>query len=266
MATGVNRRALALAAIGLLVAAVAFARWDLVEQAARMTAKQFARGGAARGKLLFEIALFAGILGFTLRVIPVRVDWRKDLTILGLAAVAGWCAEAWGTRLGLWKYYTRETPPLWIVPAWPLGALVIDRMSDHMKRILNPRLDDRTANVVYHALAFLVAAAFTGFARPALGHPATIALGAALVAAFALKPDPREAVPVLLTGFACVFFADLWGTTNNCWRYYLQSPNTPARLASGVAFGMLFDTALVFLCLRLAGAVWAPRAEGPRRT
>jgi len=265
LAQGVNRRTVALLALAAFVACVAIARWDLVEQAARMTVKQFARGGAARGKLLFEIALFAGILGFTLRVVPLRVDPRVDLTVLALAAVAGWCAEAWGTRLGLWTYYTRETPPLWIVPAWSLGALVIDRMSDHASRLLAPRLDTRGAALLYGGLVVLTVVVFAAFSRPVLTHPATVALAAALLAGFAIKPDPKAAVPVLLTGFVCVFFADLWGTTNHCWRYHLQHPNTLPRLGAGIGFGMVFDTAVVFLCLRLGKAIWAPRAKGPNR-
>jgi hypothetical protein len=260
-----SRRALYVAGLAAFIALVAFARWDLVEQAARMSLKQFAKGGAARNKLIFEVVLFGSIILLTLRAIPKRIEPKKDILLLAIAAAAGWLAEAWGTRLGLWKYYTKEAPPLWIVPAWPLGTLVIDRMSDHARRLLEGRLSERTASALYWLLALATAAVFAAFARPALSHPATLALGAALAAAFAVKPNAREALPFLLTGFACVFFADLWGTTNNCWRYYLRSDHYWSRIFLGVGFGMAFDTAVVFLCWRL-GNFLAPRLgpEGQR--
>ncbi|PCI31448.1 MAG: hypothetical protein COB53_13150, partial [Elusimicrobia bacterium] len=101
-----NRKQIHFLAIFIFFALVAVSQWGLVEQAAHMTAKQFAKGGMPRAKLLFEIGLFLGIITFTARVIPAKFNPRRDAVLILLGLIAGWCAEAWGTRFYLWRYYT----------------------------------------------------------------------------------------------------------------------------------------------------------------
>ena len=36
----------------------------------------------------------------------------------------------------LWIYYTRERPPLWIIPAWPIASLSIDRLTRLLNHLL----------------------------------------------------------------------------------------------------------------------------------
>ena len=31
-------------------------------------------------------------------------------------------------QVHLWQYYTGEPPPLWIIPAWPVAQLAINRI------------------------------------------------------------------------------------------------------------------------------------------
>ncbi|HBL17955.1 MAG: hypothetical protein A2X36_06560 [Elusimicrobia bacterium GWA2_69_24] len=248
-----------LAALAGLMALIAAARFDLVELAFRTTLHELGKGGAVRIKLLAEIALFGGILLFTLWVIPRKAAPRRDACIVGAAALAGFFAESWGTDLGLWRYYTGERPPLWIVPAWPLGALVIDRCSDMTRTLLETWLDPRAVRAAWGFMVLLVLGYFVAFSARWLTHPATLIVLAGLAAALFLRPDPSRDLPVLLTGACCVFFADLWGTTNNCWRYHIQDGSL-LTLAGGVSFGALFDSAVVLLCLK---GVEAYRPFGP---
>ncbi|MBI4675970.1 MAG: hypothetical protein HY748_00105 [Elusimicrobia bacterium] len=242
---------------GLMVAALAvLACWrlDLVEEAFSATLRNLQKGGWARWHILAEIVLFSGILALTWRAVPLRLDPVRDLVIIGLAACVGWVAEAWGTREGLWAYYTGERPPLWIVPAWPLGALVVDRLADAARRRWGGCLRSRDLDIAYRLLGATCLAVCAAFALPWLGEPKTWAVLAALAAAVAARPEPDGDFWVLATGLACVFLADVWGTTNNCWRYYPQA-HGGLGLASGIAFGIAFDGSLVLGCLKLANGL-----------
>ena len=63
--------------------------------------------------------------------IVARADLRTDGLIVLVATVGGLVIEAWGTQTNLWFYYTSERPPLWIIPAWPIATLSIDRITAH---------------------------------------------------------------------------------------------------------------------------------------
>ncbi len=245
---GLNESRLRLAYAALVAAAfvgVALWRLDLVLLAARVTARTFARGGATRWKLLGEIVLFCAILAGTWKALPWKPRPARDAAVLLLGLAAGWAAEAWGTRLGLWHYYTGERPPLWIVPAWPLGAALIERLGERARARWGAA--PRSA---YWAASLAVAAYCLAFSRPWLDRPVgwlgAVAAGAALLAV----PEPAEDFWLLAAGLACVFFADLWGTTNGCWAYWLR--HEPFGLIRGIAFGMAFDAAVAVGCLRLA--------------
>jgi hypothetical protein len=60
----------------------------------------------------------------------VRTDWVILLVGLG----GGLVIETWGTQTQLWTYYTLERPPLWIIPAWPIASLSIDRLYRLLRR------------------------------------------------------------------------------------------------------------------------------------
>ncbi|MBI3296792.1 MAG: hypothetical protein HYZ75_01415 [Elusimicrobia bacterium] len=250
MPVGVKaRRWVAFGAAAALMLAVTLWRQDLFLEAARVTWKQFQAGGSARNKLLVEVALFAGIMLYTLRVIPDRADFKRDGLRVALALAAGWAAEAWGTRLGLWSYYTRETPPLWIVPAWGLGTLVVERTGARWSGAA-ARIPAGRRRLLYGAAAALILGVVAAFSWPTLAEPATVAMLAAVAAALLVGVDTARDLPVLAAGFLCVLFADTWGTTNNCWRYWLQHGYGSLGLAGGVLFGATYDTALVLGCLK----------------
>ncbi len=241
-------RVLYAALIAALFASVALWRGDLVVQAARATAQTFALGGAARWKLLAEIVLFAAILVSAWRAIPASTRPAHDAAVFVIAAAAGWAAEAWGTQLGLWRYYTAERPPLWIVPAWPLGAALIERLAAGARARWGAA--PRAAFWAAAAAAFAVCVLFC---RPWWSDGRAWAGLAAVAAALTAGADAGEEFWPLAAGFSAVFFADSWGTTNGCWAYYLAA--RPGGVWQGVGFGMAFDAAVVLGSLRLARAL-----------
>ncbi|MBI5208712.1 MAG: hypothetical protein HY927_01915 [Elusimicrobia bacterium] len=259
---------------GLVVAVfagLAFWRIDLLQEAFLVTLRQLEAGGTARLRVLAEIALFSGILALTWRVIPRRVEPARDLPAAVLAVLAGWAVEAWGTRQGLWSYYTGEQPPLWIIPAWPLGAVVISRLADSARSAWGAKLSDEGHRRAYALLSAACLAVFALFAWPWHDRPQTWAALAALLLAVAAWPDPRRDFWLLAAGVACVFLADLWGTTNNCWRYH-AGRHADRALPIGIAFGMAFDSLVVLGCLKGAllcggsGAILRRGGQPVRRT
>jgi len=246
------------AALVALFAAVALARFDLFQEALRVTLLQLQRGGAIRWKILGEVVLFGAILLLTLRIIPARIEPRRDALIALLASGAGWLVEAWGTRAGLWAYYTRESPPLWIVPVWPLGALVVDRIAAAFEARFARACDQRRQAALYRCYCVLFAAVFAGFAFPAGSALLCAALLAAILAGLLLRPLPGDVWRVA-AGLAYVFFADFWGTSNGCWSYRPRHAAFSGN-AFGILFGMSLDSAVVMLCLKAVR--WLLRLRG----
>jgi len=72
--------------------------------------------------------LLIGVFLFMSLVIMARADLRTDALIVLVGAVGGLVIEGWGTQTYLWWYFTAQRPPLWIIPAWPIASLTIDRM------------------------------------------------------------------------------------------------------------------------------------------
>jgi hypothetical protein len=252
---GLNRAYLGL--LIALMAATASARSDLFLGALRTGWRELSRGGFPFWKTALEAALFGMILLLTACAVPRRANPRKDSLIFAFGCLFGWIAEAWGTRAGVWRYYTGETPPLWIVPAWGLAGLVIDRASRAAERRFSPGWTPRAQASGYYTLACAFAASFALFVFPASAQASSLGLFAAFLAGLLIRPRPSD-FWLFATGAACVFFADFWGVTNRCWAYHTQRPGNPAGAAEGIAFGMLFDAALVLLSIKSA------RALGPK--
>lgn len=232
-----------------LLAAVALWRRDLFAEAFRVTMAQLQHGGQARWRVVGEIALLGSIVLMTLRTVPARITPKRDAWIVLYAALLGWIVEAWGTRTGVWAYYTGEAPPLWIIPGWILGALVIDRASEAVEARFGGWLAVRSS-AVYWGYSSAYALVFWAFVLPAAPRLSSVAVFTLLVAGLLYRPHPRDA-SVLLTGLGYVFFADFWGTTNHCWTYYLQG-RMGGGLPLGITYGMFLDSALVFASLKAA--------------
>jgi len=187
-------------------------------------------------------------------LIMAGADLRVDAWIVFVGFVGGLVIESWGTQTEIWWYYTAERPPLWIIPAWPIASLSIDRLVRLLRRWLpkNPF----TKLPVYRLAYWLVFPAFyalmLSFIWPTVDKSFTI-LALTLVTLMILTPtDYRVAVLTFIAGSALGYFLELWGTTRECWTYYtLATPPVFAVIAHGMAAVAFWRTVLVLQHLRL---------------
>ncbi len=195
--------------------------------------------------------LLIGLFLFMSFTIVARADLRRDLPIVLVATVGGLVIEAWGTQTNLWHYYTSERPPLWIVPAWPIATLSIDRITrllDFVIRRIASRFSRLSLSarhpwsrlVSFRTLYWITFAGFTAlmlpFVAPTFNKPYTI-FAILLCLLLILSPtDYRRTVLVFAAGAGLGYFLELWGTTRECWTYYtFQTPPAFAVLAHGMA-------------------------------
>jgi hypothetical protein len=184
--------------------------------------------------------LLAGNFLAMFLLILAKADWRADLKI-GLAGLAGGLAiDCWGPQAILWTYYTSERPPLWIIPAWPISSLAIDRLARlldwaAMKRKLFVG-NERWFRVAYWLVFTGSYALMARFVAPtwdkSLTWVAMILCGLIIIT----PTDHRWATLTFLAGTGLGYFLERWGTARECWTYYTrQTPPLFAVLAHGMA-------------------------------
>ena len=179
--------------------------------------------------LLLSIFLFMSLL------IMAKADLKKDAIIIFVGLVGGLVIESWGTQTELWFYYTNERPPLWIIPAWPIASLSIDRLY----RLINSktaRIPDKSIKIVYWVTFTFFYLYMLFFVYPTLNKSLTI-MALILCAFLILTPvNQRAMIFTFLAGSGLGYFLELWGTTRYCWMYYtFQTPPFFAVLAHGMA-------------------------------
>jgi len=240
-----------LGALILVFAGLALLRADLVTGACTSTLASLAAGQGPRLKVIFEIVLFAFILFLTIRAIPLAADPVTDCLTVLVTSFFGFLAELWGTQSGLWTYYTGEKPPYWIVPAWALGVLVVERLARRAGEQPGGVFAKLRSDNFYRAWVLLFYCVFVPFIATKLSAPACV-LPILLTAAvlFPGKKHRTRYTRILFTGTVCVFFADLWGTTNHCWTYHTQTASFGT--AYGILFGCVFDSAVVLAGIKTA--------------
>lgn len=168
-------------------------------------------------------------------LIMARADLRTDVKIVFVGLCGGLVIEGWGTQTSIWTYYTLERPPLWIIPAWPIASLSIDRLV----RLLSERAppgNTRFVKIVYWAVFGAFYALMLLFVAPTFDKSLTL-MALLLVAFLILTPtDHRLALLTFAAGAGLGYFLERWGTTRQCWTYYtLQTPPLFAVLAHGMA-------------------------------
>jgi hypothetical protein len=210
--------------------------------------------------------LLVGIFLFMSLTIISRADLKTDGLIVFVGIFGGLAIESWGTQTDLWHYYTAERPPLWIIPAWPIASLSIDRITrflDWLFKKLTTELTKITEKSslaipmdrVFSVMTFKTAywSLFTGFyiltlvfVAPTFDKSYTW-LSLLLCALLILTPsDHRMAVLTFTAGTGLGYFLELWGTTRECWTYYTyQTPPLFAVLAHGMAAVAFWRTGLV---------------------
>lgn len=189
--------------------------------------------------------LLIGIFLFMSLTIVARADLRTDGLIVLVGTVGGLVIEAWGTQTNLWHYYTAERPPLWIVPAWPIATLSIDRITRVLAYLL-PVGYQRVYKTFYWLTFSFFSILMLGFVSPTFHKSYTI-LAILLCGILILTTsDHRLAFLIFVAGASLGYFLELWGTTRACWTYYTnQTPPLFAVLAHGMAAVVFWRTGLI---------------------
>lgn len=207
--------------------------------------------------------LLIGIFLFMSLTIISRADLRTDGLIVFVGIFGGLAIESWGTQTNLWHYYTAERPPLWIIPAWPIASLSIDRITRFINWTLT-KFENRILTVhrspftihysIFTFLYWLIFASFyalmLAFVAPTFDKSYTW-LSLILCGLLILTPtDHRTAVLTFLAGAGLGYYLELWGTTRECWTYYtFEKPPFFAVLAHGMASVAFWRTGLVLTSL-----------------
>jgi hypothetical protein len=187
--------------------------------------------------LLFGIFLFMSI------TIVARANLKADVLIVFVGVCGGLAIESWGTQTNIWHYYTAERPPLWIIPAWPIANLSIDRITRFLNWTIEqaskkPKLSVHRS--LFTVLYWVTFASFLIlmliFVSPTFDKSYTW-LALILCILLILTPtDYRFALLTFIAGTGLGYFLELWGTTRQCWTYYTnETPPLFAVLAHGMA-------------------------------
>jgi len=194
--------------------------------------------------------LLIGIFLFMSFLLLIQADLRRDVPVFLIGLAGGLVIESWGTQTALWTYYTFERPPLWIIPAWPIASLSIDRLYRALRQLAG-RIRPERYRLLYWLLFSRFLVLMIIFIWPTLSL--SMSQAALLLCVFLVltRADEQAAVLMFAAGASLGYFLELWGTTRLCWTYYTQqTPPLFAVLAHGmaaVAFWRVYDLYLKFL-------------------
>lgn len=206
--------------------------------------------------------LLIGIFLFMSLTIIAGADLRRDALIIFVGMCGGLAIEAWGTQTNLWHYYTAERPPLWIIPAWPIASLSIDRIQRGLEGWMRGGTE-----ATFRRLYWLIFPAFLGlllmFAAPTFNKAYSILACLACVLITVSPNDHRKAVLLFAAGAGLGYFLERWGTTRECWTYYTgQRPPLFAVLAHGMASVAFWRAGRLVKGMALAVKAWSGMARG----
>lgn len=163
--------------------------------------------------------LLIGNFFFMSLFIMLNADLKRDIPFAMIGLIGGFIIEFWGTSSGLWTYYTFEVPPLWIIPAWPIAALSVNRLAMIATTVLR-KIPMIVFDVIYWPVFGLFFILLIDFILPTWSHPLTIM--SVILCAFLIMTatEKKTALIVLFAGSGLGYFLELWGTTRLCWTYY----------------------------------------------
>ena len=197
-------------------------------------------------------------------LIMAGANLRTDVKMVLVGLAGGLVIEGWGTQTNIWHYFTAERPPLWIIPAWPIAGLSIDRLV-RLLDIFIPQTERKALRLGYKILYWLVFGGFYAlmlvFVAPTFDKSLTLA--ALFLVAFLVltPPDHRLTLLTFAAGAGLGYFLELWGTTRQCWIYYTnQTPPLFAVLAHGMA-AVAFWRSVRLMEMVLGKLKRAPRAQ-----
>jgi len=208
--------------------------------------------------------LLIGIFLAMSTLIMAGADIRADVWILIVGLLGGLVIESWGTQTELWTYYTLERPPLWIIPAWPIASLSIDRLVRLIGKATPGWLSGRSFRLAYWSIFPTYYMLMLIFVWPTVGKPLTV-MALLLCALLILTPtNHRLAVLTFLAGAVLGYFLERWGTTRLCWTYYTgQTPPLFAVLAHGMAAVAFWRSAVLLRKVTLG--LWTPAIRNWQR-
>ncbi|HKZ54685.1 MAG TPA: hypothetical protein VJ123_04335 [Anaerolineales bacterium] len=200
-----------------------------------LVVEYFSTYDASRSIFLQLDWMLVAVFGAMFLLIMAGADLERDALVILVGTMGGLVIESWGTQTQLWTYYTQQRPPLWIIPAWPVASLAIDRLFRFV-RLRTERQPERLFKVAYWLILPLFYALMLVYVWPTLDKSLTrlalVAVGLLIVS----PVDERAAVLTFLAGAGLGYFLELWGTTRACWTYYtLETPPAFAVLAHGMA-------------------------------
>jgi hypothetical protein len=185
--------------------------------------------------------LLLGIFGFMSVTVIARANLKTDLLIIFVGVCGGLVIESWGTQTNLWHYYTNERPPLWIIPAWPIASLSIDRITRTLNWLLDRLAIKQTAlHFLFSTLYWITFASFLSlmliFVSPTFDKSFTWFALILCVLLILTPTNHRFALLTFIAGSGLGYYLEVWGTTRECWTYYTnQTPPFFAVLAHGMA-------------------------------
>lgn len=160
---------------------------------------------------------------------------RRDLPLAAVAFAGGALIETWGTRSGLWTYFTHEKPPLFILPAWPVAALATERLARVAARLI-ARLGDRAVRALRAAALVAFCTLLFVWTAPGRAHPTTMLAYALVAITCVTGKDAREDLTRFVAGALLGWLLEYWGTTRLCWTYWDgKTPPLAAVLSHGFA-------------------------------
>lgn len=164
-----------------------------------------------------------------------RVQVKRDARLAAVALAGGALIEAWGTRAGLWTYFTGEQPPLFILPAWPAAALATERVAGWLdRRAPSPR--PLAVSALWVAAMAVFLALLIPWMAPGWRHPLNAVAAACVALTLATGRDRRSDLLRFVAGCLVGYPLEYWGTSRACWTYWSgEIPPLVAVLSHGFA-------------------------------
>lgn len=182
--------------------------------------------------------LLAGTWVWMAALLTWGVSARRDIGMLAAGFAGGAVIEWWGTNTLLWTYFTAERPPLWILPAWPIATLAIDRMARMFERLLDQigPVPDHWHFFAYWLMVPSFVVSMFAFARGTVHIAATQVVFVLMLGVTLTCTRPRRDMTLFVAGSLLGIFLEYWGTSRQCWTYYTeQVPPPVACVAHGFA-------------------------------
>ncbi len=236
-----------LAAYILVLLLASYFMWPLI----KLNFELFNGGSDTRSKIdWYLLAIFLYLSG----IILSHVNFKNDLLTIMISGMGGFCIEYCGTNTQLWHYFTNETPPLWVIPAWAIGSLTTQRLAapiiEKLDFFINTEDKLKKLKIIYWITFGAFFTIMLDFVSPFFHHHLTV-LTLLIVAIAIFNPvDIKKTLVIFLVGSLLGYVLEIWGTSRQCWIYYNnQTPPIFAVMGHGMACVLFYRFNLVIRSL-----------------